>query len=98
MLTVKFHDFPKLFQFPHLVEQNPEYLNTIVNNKGESDNEGPWLNWDWKLFFIIEMVKKNWATVTEFSQETENFHPCNKSHYMYNTSNGRPSNLLKNAF
>ena len=23
------------------------------------------------------MVKKIWAAVTEFSQKTENFHPCN---------------------
>ena len=44
--------------------------------KGESDNEGPWLNWDWLWILIIEMVKKIWAAVIEFSQETENFHPC----------------------
>ena len=49
-------------------------------HKGESDNEGPWLNWDWKWIFIIEMVKKLSAAVTEFSQEIENFHPCISDH------------------
>ena len=44
-------------------------------HKGESGNEGPWLNWDWKWTLIIEMIKRIWAAVTEFSQETENFHP-----------------------
>ena len=39
--------------------------------KGESDNEGPWL----KIIFHKETVKKIWAAMTEFSQETENFHP-----------------------
>ena len=48
----------------------------IVTSKGESDNEGLWLNWDRKWIFIIEMVKKIWAAATEFSQETENFHQC----------------------
>ena len=34
---------------------------------------------DWtetKMIFVIEMVKKIWAAVTEFGQETENFHQC----------------------
>ena len=50
-------------------------------HKGESDNEGPWLNWDWKWICIIDMVKKISAAVTEFSQEIENFHPCISDHY-----------------
>ena len=44
--------------------------------KCESDNEGPWLNWDWNDFFVKEMVKKIWAAVTEFSQEIKNVHQC----------------------
>ena len=35
---------------------------------------------DWtetkKDFFVVEVVKKICAAVTEFSQKTENFHPC----------------------
>ena len=54
----------------------PRSLSLYGVTKGESDNEGPWLNRDWKWIFIIQMVKKIWAAVTEFSQETENFHPC----------------------
>ena len=49
-------------------------------SKSESDNEGPWLNWDWKWLFMIEMVKKISGAVTEFGQETENVHPWLVSH------------------
>ena len=28
------------------------------------------------IFFVIEMVKKIWAAVAEFSQETKNVHQC----------------------
>ena len=34
---------------------------------------------DWtetKMIFVIEMEKKIWAAVTEFSQETKNVHQC----------------------
>ena len=43
--------------------------------KGENNNERPWLSWDWKWIFIIEMVRKIWAAMTEFNQETENLQP-----------------------
>ena len=45
-------------------------------DKSESNNERPWLNWNCKWILIREMVKKIWAAVTEFSQETENLHRC----------------------
>ena len=52
--------------------------------KSECNNEGltelrlkmNLYNRNGKWIFIIEMVKKTWAAETEFSQETENFHPC----------------------
>ena len=43
-----------------------------LHKKGESNNEGPWLNWDWKMDFIKEMVKK----ISD--AKTENFHPANR--------------------
>ena len=41
-----------------VLEQFQVFLETDAYTKGESNNEGPWLNWVWKWIFIMEMVKK----------------------------------------